>query len=35
MAGAPQKEDRPMTSYAIWSNGPSPNPDYFPIGVWL
>lgn len=35
MAGAPQKEDRPMTSYTIWSNGPSPDPDYFPIGVWL
>ena len=21
--------------YAMWNNGPSPDPTYFPIGVWL
>ena len=24
-----------MGPYAEWSNGPSPDADYFPIGVWL
>ena len=24
-----------MSPYAQWGNGPSSDPDYFPIGVWL
>lgn len=24
-----------MSPYAIWSNGPNPDPAYFPIGVWV
>ena len=27
--------DLPTSAYATWLNGPSPDPQYFPIGVWL
>ena len=35
MSGAGQDEDVPRSPYANWSNGPSSDPDYFPIGVWF
>ena len=25
----------PISAYAAWANGPSPDPAYFPIGVWV
>ena len=28
-------EEAPAAPYASWKNGPSPDPSYFPIGVWL
>ena len=34
VGGAGQDEDVPRSPYANWSNGPSSDPDYFPIGVW-
>ena len=34
VGGAGQDEDVPGSPYANWSNGPSSDPDYFPIGVW-
>ena len=35
VGGAGQDEDVPRSPYANWSNGPSSDPDYFPIGVWV
>ena len=35
VGGAGQHEDVPSSPYANWSNGPSSDPDYFPIGVWF
>ena len=35
VSGAGQDEDVPRSPYANWSNGPSSDPDYFPIGVWF
>ena len=35
VSGAGQDEDVPGSPYANWSNGPSSDPDYFPIGVWF
>ena len=35
VGGAGQGEDVPRSPYANWSNGPSSDPDYFPIGVWV
>lgn len=35
-ASDPQKTPEYSTSpYSLWKNGPSTNPSYFPIGVWL
>src|SRR5438270_2892504 len=28
-------DEAPAAPYASWKNGPSPDPSYFPIGVWL
>ena len=35
VGGAGQGEDVSRSPYANWSNGPSSDPDYFPIGVWV
>ncbi len=35
LAGSARAEDPPASPYEQWANGPSPDPMYFPIGVWL
>ncbi|MCC7264766.1 MAG: hypothetical protein IT369_19795 [Candidatus Latescibacteria bacterium] len=32
---APEVPPMPTSPYAPWTRGPSTDPDYFPIGVWL
>jgi hypothetical protein len=32
---SPELAPMPASPYAQWKRGPSPDPEYFPIGVWL
>ena len=35
LAAAAAKEASPVSPYRAWKNGPSPEPSYFPLAVWL